>query len=293
MLNRIEFLAWLGQRIGKPPGWERVVRRFAGPERFRGWPDVCLVRDGMAFIAQPAVPLSWNIALFGSYEPELRSILSALLQPGGVAVDVGANVGWHTLLMAKKVGPTGKVLAIEANPSVGQRLAENVVINCLTQVEIIPCALADKPGILQFFGPANGDAESGNGFVMPSENVPSSVKDVITVKARTLDSVVVDADVKHVNVIKIDIEGYEWPVLQGATATIKKFRPHIIFEYVTEYAPRGGGMPADFIHFFERHGYRLYAIGRNWNRQITLATWPKCSDIWAMPMPREAIGVAS
>ncbi|MEI6724569.1 MAG: hypothetical protein WCO67_27705, partial [Betaproteobacteria bacterium] len=90
MSKLIELLAWIGKRIGKPPGWERVVIFLAPPERCRAIPDVCIVRDEMLFVAQPSVPLGWRVAMFGSYEPELREIFRAVLPVGGVAVDVGA-----------------------------------------------------------------------------------------------------------------------------------------------------------------------------------------------------------
>ena len=72
MNKMIEMLAWIGNRIGKPPGWERVVMLFASPEKCRAMRDICVVRDGVAFFAQPSVPLGWRVAFFGNYEPELR-----------------------------------------------------------------------------------------------------------------------------------------------------------------------------------------------------------------------------
>src|ERR1700722_1370379 len=103
----IHILSWIGNRIGKPPGWERVVRLLASPEKCKSMPDLFLIRDGLVFVTQPGVPIGWHIAFFGTYEPELREILRAVLPTGGVAIDVGANVGWHTLLMAQLVGEGG------------------------------------------------------------------------------------------------------------------------------------------------------------------------------------------
>src|SRR5689334_14765239 len=128
MINATEVLAWIGNRIGKPPGWERAVRLVTSPEKCR-IRELCVVREGVAFLAQPSVPLGWHVAFFGTYEPELREIMRAVLPKGGVAIDVGANVGWHTLLMASLVGDKGRVLAAEANPSVRSRLRDNLHLN--------------------------------------------------------------------------------------------------------------------------------------------------------------------
>jgi FkbM family methyltransferase len=278
-------LAWTGQRIGKPPGWERAVRWLAAPEKFRGGPDLCLVRDGMAFITQPSVPLGWHVAMFGTYEPGLRAILGALLGPGAVAMDVGANVGWHTLLMAKRVGDQGRVLAVEANPSVRARLADNVSINGFAHVDIVPCALAAREGQVEFYGPAEDDADSGNGHVVSEAD--QSREGVFTVETRTLDAVVAAAGLERLDAIKIDVEGYEWPVLQGAGTTLARFHPHVIFEYVEEYAGRGGATPDTLMDFFERQGYRLFALRRDWSERVTRGSWPECADIWAVPIQRD------
>src|SRR5215472_5962531 len=117
MCKTVEILAWIGNQIGKPPGWERVVRMFASPEKCRSMAEVCLVRDGIVFQVQPSVAVGWNVAFFGTYEPELREIFRSVLPMGGVALDIGANIGWHTLLMARLVGNNGRVMAAEANPS--------------------------------------------------------------------------------------------------------------------------------------------------------------------------------
>jgi len=146
----VQPLAWLGNRIGKPPGFERIVRRFASPEKCDGLPEMCLVREGFVFLARPAVPVDWNITFFGTYEPEIRMIFRAVLPAGGAALDIGANVGWHTLLMASLVGSNGRVLAAEANPAVRQRLLENLSLNRFKQAEVLPCAIADKEETMEF-----------------------------------------------------------------------------------------------------------------------------------------------
>src|SRR5947207_555982 len=101
MRRRLELLAWLGSRIGKPPGFERLARRLVPMERCAGLPEICLVRDGMLFTSRLGAPIGWHVALFGTYEPELREIMRALLPLRGVAIDIGANVGWHALLMSQ------------------------------------------------------------------------------------------------------------------------------------------------------------------------------------------------
>lgn len=288
MNNMKNVLAYVGARIGKPPGWERIVRIFAPPASCRDMGEICMVRDGITFLARPGVPLGWHVAFFGSYEPELRDLFRTILTPGGVAVDVGANIGWHSLLLAKLVGAQGRVIAVEANPTVRQKLQYNVDLNRFTQVDVLDCALSDRDGTVSFHGPEETNPDSGNGYVVRKAAEASSSA-LIQVKARRLDDVVSSAGLTQLDLVKIDVEGFEWPVLQGGAAAVAKYRPHIIFEYDSAYSSRGGGTPRDLASFFANLDYRLFAIQRNWMRPVSEANWPSCSNIWAVSQ-RSAAG---
>jgi FkbM family methyltransferase len=291
MSRTIDALTWIGHRIGKPPGWERVVRLVAPPEKCRGLPERRLRRDDIIFIARPGVPLGWHIAFFGTYEPELRRVFRGVLATGGIAVDAGANVGWHTLLMARLVGEGGRVLAVEANPSVRTRLVEHLELNEIRNVEVIPCALGDAQGSVEFQAPAVDDPAAGDGHVVDAGDIQR--RDVIRVEVRTLDAILEPMHLERLDLIKIDVEGFEWPVLKGAERAIAKFRPHIVFEYIDEYADRGGGNPQALADFFEMHGYGLSTIGRNGSESIVEGRWPSAANLWAMPSPRAGNAVRS
>lgn len=256
---------------------------FSSPEKCQGMPEMCVVREGMAFLVQPAIPLGWHVAFFGTYEPELREIFRAVLPPGGVALDIGANVGWHTLLMARLVGANGRVMAAEANPSVRTHLQDNLNLNRFRQVEVIPYAIANSEELVEFYGPNRDDANSGSGYVITG-GVNEHQRPTIRVETRRLDAVVSSAQLDRLDLIKIDVEGLEWPVLQGGQQTIAKFRPHIIFEYNSAYSSRGGGDPRAIAEFFRLHRYRLFTIGRTWATAIETKNWPDCTEIWAAPL---------
>jgi FkbM family methyltransferase len=281
-MRSAEWAAWIGNRIGKPPGFERVARWFAPPEKCGGLPELCLARDGFVFLARRGMPVEWHVSFFGSYEPEIRAIFRAVLPMGGVALDIGANVGWHTLLMASLVGSGGRVLAAEANPSVRQRLQDNLNLNRFKQVEVVPYAMADTEGMMEFYAPEGDDPDSGNGYVVTPGRAART--GTVRVESRRMDSIIRSSGIDRLDVIKIDVEGFEWPVLRGGEETIARFRPHVVFEYNTVYASRGGGTPKLMAEFFRTHRYRLFAIGRNWNEAIGGDHWPDCADIWAVPI---------
>lgn len=279
MRRRAELLAWLGNRLGKPPGFERVVRFLAPPERCAGLGEVCLVRDGSLFRTRLGLPLGWHIGFFGSYEPELRDIMRAVLPAGGTAIDIGANAGWHTLLMAQRVGARGQVLAVEPNPSVREHLRRNIAVNRLEQIEIVGAALAEAKGTLNFFAPDADDPASASGHVV-ADAVASP--DAVRVEANTLDILAAERKLDRLDLVKIDAEGFEWPILQGAQTSIARFRPYIIFEFDQAYAAPGRDSGRLFAEFFRRHRYELFAVGRNWSALIR--AWPASANIFAVPL---------
>lgn len=279
MRRRAELLAWLGNRLGKPPGFERVVRFLAPPERCAGLGEVCLVRDGSLFRTRLGLPLGWHIGFFGSYEPELRDIMRAVLPAGGTAIDIGANAGWHTLLMAQRVGARGQVLAVEPNPSVREHLRRNIAVNRLEQIEIVGAALAEAKGTLNFFAPDADDPASASGHVV-ADAVASP--DAVRVEASTLDILAAERKLDRLDLVKIDAEGFEWPILQGAQTSIARFRPYIIFEFDRAYAAPGRDSGSLFAEFFKRHDYRLFAVGRNGSELID--AWPVSANIFAVPL---------
>src|SRR4029077_21039781 len=121
--------------------------------------------------------------------------------------------------------------------------------NRFDQVEVLPYAIANSEGTAEFYAPEAIDAVSANGHVVTDGGGARSR--IIRVEMRRLDSIVAMVQIDRLNLIKIDVEGFEWPVLQGGELTIAKFRPHIVFEYNEEYAVRGRGNPRGIAEFFQ------------------------------------------
>ena len=108
--------------------------------------------------------------------------------------------------------------------------------------------------------------------------------DAVRVEAITLDGLAADQKLDRLDLVKIDAEGFEWPILQGAQASIARFRPYIIFEFDQAYAARGRDSGRLFAEFFQRHNYRLFAVGRNWAELIDNQSWPNNANIFAVPL---------
>ncbi len=274
-------MAWLGPMVGKPRGWERVMRRVVPVAECPSLTPRWIWRERSMFLANPAVPIGYYVTFFGTYEPELRTLLRHYLGPGRVAVDIGANVGWHSLLMAQLVGDSGRVLAVEANPSVRDRLAEHLQANRLSNVTIVPSALGNHPGRLRFLAPPVDSIDAGDGHVAGVDD--GGREHIVETEVTTLDALADRERLKRLDFVKIDVEGFEWPVLQGATHTFAKFRPVVCFEFNSDYAGRGEGGAASLREYFGRLDYDLAVITRSGARALSEDAWPYCANLLAVP----------
>jgi FkbM family methyltransferase len=166
----------------------------------------------------------WNIDeltsqtfLLGTYEGYMQAALCRYLRPGSVYFDVGAHAGFHSLVAATLVGPSGRVFAFEPNPRAQQSIRRQVAANPSLPVTLLPYAVLDRCGTVGFSAKRVGSAQS---HVDPTGET--------TVDARTLDSVVADKLAPPPSVIKIDVEGAESAVLDGAMKLITTHRPVVL-----------------------------------------------------------------
>ncbi len=144
-----------------------------------------------------------------------RSLLDRLARPGFQVVDVGANIGYYMLYLARRVGATGAVCCLEPEPENFVELARNVERNGLTNVRALPVAAGAADGEASLLPGINGVIESER------ESAGS-----LTVPLRSLDSLLPGP----VDLLKIDVEGYEGHVLAGAAGLLARCRPALFVE---------------------------------------------------------------
>jgi FkbM family methyltransferase len=257
--NVDDALVRIGRVIGKPPGWERFVRALAPPSRFVGGAlRPTPISEGYVFPVDRGTLIGWNVHFFGNYEPEVREQIKRWLTPGLTAVDVGANVGWHALLMASIVGPRGRVFAFEPNDTTRARLVAAIDGNRLPQIIVDSRALSDRVGIAGFQAPQAGHVWDGTGRLTsaPAAGAQSGP----SVECVTLDAFVAERGIEKLAFIKIDVEGWELSVLRGARRTLETLRPAIVFEYDPAYVARCGGSGAALTACLADAGYDLFQL---------------------------------
>jgi FkbM family methyltransferase len=161
--------------------------------------------------------------LLGTSEPYVQRFLAAHLRTGQVFYDIGANVGFLTLVGARAVGRTGRVYSFEPSPDNVVALRRNVGLNRLTQVEIVEAAVADKSGRSEF---AIGTSTTGR---LATGHTAVENRHV-AVRTVSVDDAVNELGFAAPDVVKIDVEGAEGRVLGGMASVISAFHPVILCE---------------------------------------------------------------
>jgi FkbM family methyltransferase len=144
----------------------------------------------------------------------------------GVAVDIGANCGMHTIPLASMLKDQGRVISIEPNKKNIELLKRNIEINKLNNVIVIEKGSFSKKQEMTFY---IDDIGLGGSSLLKKENFKKE-----TIQVDTLDNILRESKVDHVELIKIDVMGVELETLQGAEKVIKKFHPKIVFELLRE-----------------------------------------------------------
>ncbi|MGD9535839.1 MAG: FkbM family methyltransferase [Alphaproteobacteria bacterium] len=191
-----------------------------------------------------------SLDLYGEYGEKEWMVLGQLVRPGDVAVEAGANLGSHTVPLARKVGPKGAVHAFEPQRVVFQIMCANVVINELTNVHAYNAAVGERAGSIEVPPVAY---DKGNNFGGLSLDGVSNAKIVPGVSGETVPVMTIDAlKLERLKLLKIDVEGMERAVLLGARETIARCRPFLYFEADREERNY------DLISTAFEMGYRLF-----------------------------------
>jgi FkbM family methyltransferase len=205
----------------------------------------------------------------GMYEEPVIKKLASLLEPGMVYVDVGANIGLHSLIAAWRVGPTGRVVAIEPQASVFEALCTNVAVNKLTNVDEIRSAVGNKEGsaVIYTVDPIN------SGQATLAVHSGESLFGQEQVAVSSLDDILSRMGLDQVDVLKVDVEGGELEVLEGSRRLFATRPPRfVMIECIDSHLQRFGHSSSDLVNWLTAFGYSVYGqSGSQWT-QVVAAT---------------------
>jgi len=202
-----------------------------------------------------AETLSWSIFRLQSYEPGVSALIVEFLKEGDVMIDVGANIGWHTVLAAEKVGAKGHVYAYEPDPTNFTLLTDNCAGNALSWVDCIEAAVGDRNGedLLRLSLTNFGDHRL---YEVVDETRPNSRVQVVR-----LDDALGDR-LDRLHLVKIDTQGYEPKVLRGMWAIAERWRPAIVMEFWPHGITASGESVYEVLAFIERFAYLPHLVTR-------------------------------
>lgn len=196
------------------------------------------------------------VYLFGVWEPNISAWMVGHLRTGDVVIDVGANIGYYSLLASQQVGPTGRVIAFEPVPSISRSLARNLELNGASNVEIVRCIASDQPGTAHIFrGRETNIGASSTRFQdgFKSEGLVRQVQgsDVID---RSLWS--------RVRAVKVDTEGDEFRVLRGFKSLLEEMTvgSAVIVEVTPDLLHERGETSQELTTFMKNLNFSTFRI---------------------------------
>lgn len=192
--------------------------------------------------------------LCDTYETAVTSLIADILKPGMAFVDLGANVGYYTLLARATVGARGSVYAFEPDPGLFQTLTGNIALNRFHDVEAHEMAVSDSCGVAAFY-PAQARVDGSLYAAAGGEG------DSLSVRVTTLDAFFSERGWPSLDVIKIDIEGAELPALRGMSEVARRNESlRVIVEFNLRSLHAVGTTPVDLLTALHASGFSRISV---------------------------------
>jgi FkbM family methyltransferase len=242
MVRRI--LRWFIQNVSLRWG-DRFLTRLP---RFLTAADELVIYNDVSLMVNTGEEIGKRIFYYGAYEPEQEQIAIQYLQPGKVFFDIGANMGVFSLLAAKRGVRT---FAFEPSRKVGARLRENIGHNRMADnITVVPKAVALQLGSIEFYETRTGNWGVGRIF----DYNPKVQSEKYLVHANSLDEFVGEYGIP--DLIKIDVEGAEWLVLNGASQTLREYSSTILIEFHPQEIASLGGSVEKCVEILTSNGFQ-------------------------------------
>jgi len=259
--------------LGLQPGWyfgvadedtsreaafRRELSRYYRDEHIL---DPIVVRwyEGLKLRLYLGTDMSHCLYIGGSFEPNEFVFLRSVLRPGMVFLDGGANDGVYSLYAARRVGDSGRVIAIEPSSREYERLLSNLRLNKIGNVEALGVALGEAPGSAVLAIAEEGH-EGQNTIGERVSNPTVETRAHETVRVETIDGLVDELGLERVDVVKLDVEGSELRALAGGRTTIERFQPLLQVEIEEERLASQETTKEVVLDLLDSLGYRAYVF---------------------------------
>lgn len=274
-------MATLAEKI-----WD--VIRLAGfvrrARRHDGWVEVR--RQKLRWRLRPENFLDRQILLRGAFEPKTTRLVRRFVRPGMRVLDVGANIGYFSTIIASLVGPDGKVWAFEPTDAYRQRLAWHLEANGLAgRVKVLDYGLSDRQQSLEIA------MEESTASLHPT----TAGGDRQTVQLRRLDDVAGELGIDRIDFVKVDIDGHEPYFLAGARQTILKHQPVMVMEFNQASLDAASSDVRKLYEELVGMGYQLYSekSGQPYPSRLDFlrecGNFRRSANAWAYPQGQKKV----
>jgi FkbM family methyltransferase len=225
------------------------------------------------------------IFYFGFWEPNNSALIGSILEPGDVFVDVGANIGYYTLLGSSLVGPQGRVVSIEPLPAIFAQLQDNTSVNGAANTRLVNLAVSDATAELLLYGGTRWNRGATSTVVHDAGQEPEA-----KVLAEPLDALLLPEELERVALIKIDIEGAELPVLQRILDTLDRYPDDL--KILVEMAPQvSGERLSSVFNGFLAGGFEAFVVENEYDTDWYLHWRSPCPLLRIDTLPERQIDV--
>ena len=214
--------------------------------------SIASVQGFQIYVSRSDSDVGSHVAM-DNYEPDVTAVFGRVLRPGMGVIDIGANIGYFSMLSARLVGPEGHVLAVEPNPRNARMLEASRRLNDYSYVSVAQVAAGRTTGLLTLHvGQSNGTTSE------PSDDI-DTLLGAETVASLRIDDIVSAA--RSVGLIKLDVEGAEYNAILGCEGVITRDRPTIISEFSPDQMPGISGVSGpDYLRWLIARGYWVGCI---------------------------------
>ncbi len=256
----------------------RLLIQWICPRKPKQAIDLIAEYNGGRIHVNTGWSLERHILLAGVYEPVISNIVQRALKAGGTALDIGANIGAHTLVMARTVGAQGHIVAIEPHPVVAARLRDNLDLNGIAHVNVLEAAFSDQDGKTRFYGFDPNAPKKGISSLEPDDRAR------VPIEVETLcgSTFMHRFPLESLDLVKVDVEGAEQRVLSEIQPLIREHQPVVVFEHHKPHWDKFGHTIDSVLALFDGLSYTTYIVDRG--RVVPMhPSVPHECDILALP----------
>jgi FkbM family methyltransferase len=231
----------------------RAVKLIPPPKMYEPGFTKRVTRDAITYDLDRSCLMHWYV--YWGLKDVTRPKLYSLVNKGDVVFDVGTNIGETLLNFALLVGPEGFVYGFEPDDVNFGNVQRNIALNEFENVHVFKFGISDRQESVKLY---RVDPHNLGMNRILSEAEVGEFDDFTTIETKTLDDVVTENGIQRVDVVKIDIEGYEMHALRGAKRLLSDFKPKLFIEVGYTRLINNGTSPAEMIEFLNRFGYKVF-----------------------------------